>query len=302
MIKITADLFSGRENPQWLVSDKEMQTLLQDVAHNPIVMAAETPESLGLGYRGLIIESLSEEVTTDYALPSTFRIASPNSYQPKGLEIAERLLKGMLKSTPVAGIAGGEDKGDKAIQKYLLDQLSAPQSSVLSESTVPPPLEGEAAAAAAAACTIELGTFNPAFWNNSAWVGRNNCYNYASNRRTDTYAQPGRAAGSMYSSVNCTQVGAAAVRDGSRQQSSCAPANEAPRWYMALVIAPGPGFVDYHWYRKSREGFWGHKPGGTPARNTDNSGRVIADPRTCNRGPYSIFCGFYYAQKRMRVR
>jgi len=36
-----------------------------------------------------------------------------------------------------------------------------------------------------------------------------------------------------------------------------------------LVVAPG---YDYHWYRKQLEGFWGHKPGGTAARNYETTG------------------------------
>ena len=58
---------------------------------------------------------------------------------------------------------------------------------------------------------------------------------------------------------------------------------------VALVVAPG---IDFHWYRKSINGFWTHKPGSTPATNLDNSGNVIPDPRTADRGPYTDFCTF----------
>jgi len=49
----------------------------------------------------------------------------------------------------------------------------------------------------------------------------------------------------------------------------------APRYLVALVVAPGPGFRDFHWFRKQSGGFWGHKPCGTEARNVDNSGLLI---------------------------
>jgi hypothetical protein len=55
-------------------------------------------------------------------------------------------------------------------------------------------------------------------------------------------------------------------------------------------MAPG---YDYHWYRLDKDGMWSHKPGGTPARNTDNANNVIADPRVADRGPYVEFCGFF---------
>ena len=58
---------------------------------------------------------------------------------------------------------------------------------------------------------------------------------------------------------------------------------------VALVMAPG---YDYHWYRKGRNGYWTHKPGGTPATNIDNSGNLIPDPRTADRGVYTQFCTF----------
>ena len=37
--------------------------------------------------------------------------------------------------------------------------------------------------------------YNPGDWNHENHIERNNCYNYASTRRTDTFAQPGRAGG-----------------------------------------------------------------------------------------------------------
>jgi len=65
------------------------------------------------------------------------------------------------------------------------------------------------------------------------------------------------------------------------------------------VIWPG---VDYHWYRQDKVGCWSHKPGSTPARNTDNSGHAIADPRTCNRGSYTNFCTYMITTRHVRIR
>ena len=83
---------------------------------------------------------------------------------------------------------------------------------------------------------------------------------------------------------------------------NCFPDSEKPRPLTALVVAPGPGFVDYHWYRLQKEGFWGHKPGSTAARNVDNSGHVITNPETANRGPYRLFCGYFYGCNTQRHR
>jgi hypothetical protein len=60
------------------------------------------------------------------------------------------------------------------------------------------------------------------------------------------------------------------------------------------VIEP---LEDYHWYRRDRDGRWSHKPGTDPATNLDNSGNVIVDPRTADRGPYTVFCGCFCVNK-----
>jgi hypothetical protein len=141
-------------------------------------------------------------------------------------------------------------------------------------------------------CEYEVSQYNPGFWNGASAIGHNNCYNYARNWRTNTFAQPGRAHGAMTSTMACNTVSAAAMADGLRKRCNGLSEKEYPRRLMALVIDPG---YDYHWYRHQRGGFWGHKPGGTAARNYDNSGQLILNPETCNRGGYTRFCGHFYA-------
>ncbi len=152
---------------------------------------------------------------------------------------------------------------------------------------------------AVGSCSAELAAFNPTFWNSGTTRNNNNCYNYATNRRTDTFAQPGRATCAGTSTMACSNVTAGAVSDGALTVPSCAASTQSPRWYMALVIAPG---YDYHWYRKASNGYWGHKPGSTAAKNTDNSGNIIYDPQTANRGPYTQFCGYFFAQAGQGIR
>lgn len=134
--------------------------------------------------------------------------------------------------------------------------------------------------------------FTPSYWNGNSRQSRNNCYNYSNNKATNTFAQPGRAAGAGTTSMTCAAVHAAAVADGLQ------PISYYPNWPLdfktglALVVAPG---YDYHWYRLDDNGTWTHKPGSTPATNRDNSGNIITDPRTANRGVYTQFCGFFLA-------
>ena len=308
MIKVTADIFSGRPNPEWVVSGTEAEATLRSLSQKPTAVAALDSGFQGLGNRGLIVEILDDHTHSEYGIPFTFRLAGGGSHEESyAREVAGRLIDALTQhgagEHPAVATGAGYLPLNEDLKKVILESLPAGAGSVntqVAEATAMD--EAAAEKSVTASCWIETVAFNPGFWNDPAHIGRNNCYNYATNRRTDTFAQPGRASGHMYAHINCAEVGNGAVSDGGT--FSCAPDSQKPRWYMALVIAPGPGFIDYHWYRKAREGFWGHKPGGTAARNYDNSGpgHIVNDPRTANRGPYTIFCRFMFAQKSMVVK
>jgi len=134
--------------------------------------------------------------------------------------------------------------------------------------------------------------YNPEAWNDANGIQyNNNCYNYGCDIQTGTYAQPGRATGNEYQNINCQEVGNGAQSDGLvpvNCDEGCGCSDCCHQ--VALVIAPG---WDFHWYRKDRDGRWSHKMGGSPAKNVDESGNIITDPRTADRGAYTIFCGCY---------
>ena len=141
-----------------------------------------------------------------------------------------------------------------------------------------------------------LTVYEPSVWNdNNGIQWNNNCYNYACNMQTGTFAQPGRATGNMYGlPIDCPGVDKGARSDGLRPidcDRGCGCRDCCHQ--VALVVAPGASFNDFHWYRLDRNGRWSHKPGGTEATNLDNSGNPISDPRTADRGLYTVFCGCY---------
>ena len=283
MLEITLDIFSGRANPTLLVEGGEAVELLREIAQNRSAIAGIDQGYQGLGYRGLIVETLADNMASKYDLPASFRVG--HSGNEKGLEIVEKILASMqgrqLLEEGVHGIIVEELKRLRSREETAERDVSAPP--VIRETIT---------------CWIELGAFNPGFWNDPAHIGRNNCYNYASNRRTDTFAQPGRATGHQATTMACADVTAAALSDGLHHRFDCFPDSEKPRWLMALVVAPG---YDYHWYRKQKEGFWGHKPGGTAARNVDNNGAIVWNPETAARLPYTDFCGYFYACRSQRI-
>lgn len=132
---------------------------------------------------------------------------------------------------------------------------------------------------------------NFSFWNNDYYSLRyNNCYNFASNHKTYTFAQPGHCSG-RYFSLDCGSMGTALYYD--HFYSSCTGGIQ--NYAICLVIWPGR---DFHFYRWCINNHWCHKPGQTAARNYDNSGYWITNPQYCNRGPYTIFCGYRYGSAR----
>jgi len=151
-----------------------------------------------------------------------------------------------------------------------------------------------------------LPPYSPTYWNDGGTVqGGNNCYNYGNNKRTDTFAQPGRAAGAQYTRpITCSGILNAASADGllPLPPSGVCPSGKDK---IAVVVAPctGPGCTapyysgnDYHWYRQDSTGMWSHKPGGTQATNLDNSSNTISNPETadrCGTYCYSEFCGYF---------
>ncbi len=309
MLKITVDIFSGRPNPSWIIDDDRGKEILDQVAKNRDIISKTSDGYDGLGFRGIQIELMGDESIK--GIPAQFSIGNGvQKNQKDSLNIARRIVDQMLRYEKMSLDLLNITPLNKDIQKIVFESLDSYEKNLGSIATY---MKKRAKARAAAGpirvtvndtscrnCQYEESRYNPNFWNSDPNVRtRNNCYNYARNWRTDTFAQPGRYTGQTASSMTCAQVKAAALRDGLKERCNCLPQSEYPRRLMALVIAPN---WDYHWYRKHTNGFWGHKPGQTAARNTDNSGNLILNPETCNRGSYTDFCGYFYAGKSVRIK
>ena len=128
------------------------------------------------------------------------------------------------------------------------------------------------------------------YWNEIEVQEANNCYNYSTNRRTDNFAQPGQAAGGIYSNISCREVYAAAIRDGLTPTEYFPYRSKSDEMLIALVAVSG---WDYHWYRRDDNGYWTHKIGSSEATDLDSSGNRISNPETADRGEYKDFCGYF---------
>ncbi|MEN6370092.1 MAG: hypothetical protein ABFD77_10425 [Thermotogota bacterium] len=308
---VTLDVFSGRPNPQWRLSEEETASLLHRISERFI--APEDAAEGVLGYRGLIVSATRDDQLPE-GTPSSFRVGGllrADHRAPKG---AGRPLTADETDDAVRWLLStGRNAVDPSLLAYVEDvvqlrkQGKAPEEPPGSEEVRElepeedadrgfplPPFPGPFPPV----CIKINPPYNPAFWNAPNVRPYNNCYNYATNYRSDTFAQPGRISGHLYTAIDCSHVSAAAKWDGLR--SNCVARNA----YVALAIWP-PG-CDYHWYRQDASGSWSHKPGGTAVQNKDQSGNPIdgtqRTPQNCNRGPYTVFCGYLWVPAGTRVR
>lgn len=332
-LRITVDIFSGRPNPTWEIQDQDqVHELIQLMAHNEAAVAEVSSGFTGLGFRGIRVE-ITDDLDTA-GLPAVFEIAGGGSRDPyTGADVAERLLETMPVGEPGQGGDSGERRPAEGESDTAAPGESYPEDfreSVREDirrtaregaggaTTIEPTEYGgvsEADAAevekqlqtlvhrAALACAYDVTPYNPAFWNRPDTQPYNNCYNFAVNRRTNTFAQPGRAHGyTIPRTVRCGEVSIGAQRDGLRIWGNCQPAGSL-RYVVALVTGTFPGnFRDYHWYRLHPGGIWAHKPGGTAARDVDNSGVRITNPYTCDRRPYNEWCGLFQTHHSIVIR
>jgi hypothetical protein len=273
---VTLDVFSGRPNPTWQLSEQQEQELTERMS-SAKTLTAQRPSGVfgGLGYRGFVLSRPVDHHRGALKITAHEGILDHGSAGPNVVDDVD--LESWL-----AGI--GASQLPEAIRDYLPSQLAARGASSIFKFplTVTPACPPNHAPDAPA--------YNPGLWNIPTVQPYNNCYNYANNRITNTFAQPGRATGHQATVMACPNVSAGATSDGLRSVpnfSGTLPAGGG--WYVALVVWPN---IDYHWYRQDNVGCWSHKPGQTVARNVDNSGHAISDPKTCDRGPYTVFCTY----------
>jgi hypothetical protein len=203
--------------------------------------------------------------------------------------------------------AGTSTSGGQTTFFFGLTSTQPPQPVTATVTEVGGAAHPIAARAPQPAPPCSMPPYSPGYWNDGGTVQwNNNCYNYGNNKRTDTFAQPGLAAGAEYSMpITCTGILNAATADGLvplPASGTCPGGKDKIAFVVAPCVAPGcaaPYFSgnDFHWYRLGTDGMWTHKPGGGQATNLDESGHTISNPETANRcGPYlcySQFCGYF---------
>jgi hypothetical protein len=295
-VTITLHVFSGRPDPTWTVSDEDAAPVEARLAALERPTVAKPPGLLGmLGYRGF---SVSRQIGHARALDVYVHegVVDPGSHEVSYVDESREL--------EVLLLAGAEQHVEPGVLQYVRAEISRPPAAAAPGATAALPWPSPWPVARPITCptcyAADAPPYTPATWNIPSVQPYNNCYNYANNQITNTFAQPGRAHGTRIANLVCPDVQAAATADGLQATPNFAgPLRAGQGWYVAMVIWPN---TDYHWYRQDSVGCWSHKPGQTAVRNVDNSGHRITDPQTANRGPYTQFCTYMVSNKSVVIK
>jgi hypothetical protein len=289
LLRVTIDIFSGRPNPVVELRDEEAREALKRLQPTKKLEGTDTvmtPSVFMLGYRGLIVEQMDEHSDT---LPTSFRVVDGKLFGEKLSHLATdgSFEEYIAETVDLKRFSLGDDFRPRLKNEMVNTREARRNPSETSLIAIPPIFKGILEENKIAPCAPR---YEPSWWNDGGQRQQhNNCYNYAANYRTDTFAQPGRAAEAMYGAITVDEVKKAAMADMLEDASAIGNNPPAEGHLVALVIAPS---WDYHWYRMNRNCSWSHKPGSTEVTNLDNAGEKIRNPKNANRGPYTEFAGF----------
>ena len=313
MLEVELDIFSGMPNPTWVLSKRQESSLyeLLNAEPNQISPVTTPVERFGLGYRGLIVRRIkSDEGTWDKAM-SDRRVPFPNEFRigrkmakkdsavdwlvqtadRQGARLVDEVQEVVARGVVLVPATRGPLEPTAKIDRKRVEEAEVAADAPYKRSAKITPR-----GATWWACGSNYFHANADFFNEPTHVTRNNCYCFASNHRPDIrFARPGQRGGRPATSMTCGSCIDGLRADG--WKDGCQPNGLT----IVMVIWPN---VDYHFYRlvtSGPYGWWGHKPGGTPAKYTDDCGHAIYQyqgkgyaPNNICRGNYTDFCGYFY--------
>jgi hypothetical protein len=297
-LKVTVNVFSGRENPSFTLSDANTKKLLDQLSLGKFKKqtAKTNPFPSVLGYSGLVVEQTGKKLTE--ALPNSFYLSHDSLFTNEatiaeadmGVDFKALIFDNLANAKSIEDVKDWKKIIDKGMDDYLQKRpLYIKNHFKYFDKTLAEFLNPIQFKTCFCSPLPDLDNWNGSF------QGMNNCYNYGTNYRSDTFAQPGRAASSQYTSLaSCNPAGQVSAKQGAISDGLIElPTNNntCPKTGHLAALVNWPN-GDFHWYRKGSNGKWSHKPGGTAATILDNSGNPITDPRTADRGNYTNFCSF----------
>jgi hypothetical protein len=310
MLEVELDIFSGMPNPTWLLPEESEGSLYELLSADAgqISPVAAIEDNLGLGYRGLIVR----RIKTDDGVWDQAQAARGEPF-PNEFRVGPRLARG---DSVAEWLLTTAERRDVRLDDELMEVVSRgvvlvptldgpkepteefdPEAVEEAEVAVDVPREPDVGEHETWwACGSNYFSANAHLFNHPDHITRNNCYCFASNHMPDIrYALPGKRGGAPATSITCDGVIAGLMADG------WTPGCQQNSLTIALVVWP---HYDYHFYRLVTGGpfwWWGHKPGGTKAKYTDDCGHPIYQymgkgyaPNNICRGAYVDFCDYFY--------
>lgn len=286
-------VFSGRPDPSWVLRDTEaleLRAILGLLRERTPLKARGWPQKLG--YRGFSVMSAPRGLFGSLWLTVQNAIVDPGPYEPSYLDY-ERSVEKFLLGT--AGTIITESLAQNITGELLLSREDLIRRHTEKRSFVEPVCEGSSRAK-------DAPPYEPTRWNAQAVRDSNNCYNYIHDQVLAAASEPGRAHGvDIVDDCYKPRVGvsAGALADGLTAINDFSqPRGVNEGWYVALAVWPG---CDYHWYRQDSNGCWSHKNGQGPVTNLDDVCQLIRNPKNCDRGSYSDFCGYFVTKRGLKI-
>ena len=213
VFNVTLEIFSGRRDPTWLIASTTNAPLFNQVQNALKAGQGLDPSQMParLGYKGFLVTGENDE--KEYLIYGKSTIT---------------LQKALLDSIPPR-VMSTKLKSNLAKKIFTVKPLTITHSHEITKRK--------------ATIYNEPTTM---FWNRDFVRINNNCYNYATNKDTNTFAQPGKASGREYEELEEIDVRNAARRDGlilyTYNNPDPPPIPRHPtRHLVALVVDPGKG-------------------------------------------------------------
>jgi hypothetical protein len=265
---VTLNVFSGTEDPTWVVSGEAAKEL---VAILPTKSITQRPVPwYRMGYSGFEVTVEGQSTVAVYNNAAVERALLASGISANSLE--------------EFGAVVGHVK-DEIHRLISYTPTEKDFRSLNGTDNCNPPVRG----------SDTYTKYDPKTDVNGCFItrqGENNCYNYGNDVLTNSFAQPGRGSGQKWSYNTCDDIRASAIRDKLVWAGTTLPTKQpSVGHYVALLIWPQTNF---HWIRFDSDpaGFWSHKPGGTAVRNVDNNNQKITDPSRSDFSPWTQFCGY----------
>lgn len=305
MFEVELDIFSGRRNPSWFLTEQEDREVMARLRADPDQASQVTTddEKFGLGYRGFIIRVAKHEdvwrmlqLSLPNQIPLEFRVGSKPARE--GASIADWLLDTSARRF-------GLDDELRAVASRGVSLI--PRTSHKGESS---PTAGIAARLSQTAERQESETrgyswYKPcpdpdyrddrATYDSAEYLGKTNCYCFAcSYAAGGRYAHPGAYGGKPAAHDRVDDIRGALYVDG--WADNC----QADSLTIAAAVWPDQDFHFYRLITGAPTWAWAHKQGATPTSTEDHSGvplmgfLIDKNPANCDRGHYTDFVGWFY--------